>query len=89
MADTDPEQQRQLAGDEDSIRRDEPVTIANEFASVRVAKVWTRNGERLEIEAPRLGHTIRLDPLHLESLSWQTPESLSRLLEQPFGPEDD
>lgn len=68
-------------------RRDEPVEIANEFARVQVAKVWTRNGERLEIVAPRLGYAIRLDAIQLESLTWQRPERLSRLLEEPYGPE--
>lgn len=55
-------------------------------------KVWTRNGERLEIVAPRLGKHIRLDPLELESLTWQTTETFSKFLETPFGPlplEDD
>lgn len=67
-------------------RRETPVDIANEFARVSVAKVWTPNGERLEIIAPRLGYAIRLDAIQLESLTWQTPERLSRLLEEPFGP---
>jgi hypothetical protein len=51
-----------------------------------VRKVWTRNGERLEIVAPRLGKHIRLDPLELESLTWQTTETFSKFLETPFGP---
>lgn len=54
--------------------------------------MWTRNGERLEIVAPRLGKHIRLDPLELESLTWQTTETFSKFLETPFGPlpmEDD
>ncbi len=62
-------------------------TIANEFAVVTVDKIFTRNGERLEIASPpRLGFRIQLDPLELESLSWQTKESLSRFLEDPYGP---
>jgi hypothetical protein len=65
------------------------LTIANEFTSVRVRKVHTRNGERLEIESLNLGFSIRLDALELESLSWQEPNSLSRLLESPYGPEPD
>jgi hypothetical protein len=71
----------------DVIRRGEVIEITNEFAHVRVCKIWTRNGERLEIEAPKLGYRIRLDPLELESISWQTPETFSRLLQTPFGPE--
>ena len=55
--------------DERDLRREDPVEIANEFAFVRVRKVHTRNGERLEIEAPRRGTLIRLDPLELETIA--------------------
>ena len=61
--------------------------LSNEFASVRVRRVYTRNGVRLEISSPRLGRSIRLDPLALESLTWQPPETFSNFLRQPFGPE--
>jgi hypothetical protein len=64
----------------------EVAEIANEFAYVRVRKVLTRNGERLEIAAPKLGYVIRLDAIELESLSWQTTETFSGFLETPFGP---
>lgn len=63
------------------------LTITNEFTSVRVRKVATRNGERLEIHSAKLGHVVRLDPLELESLTWSTPETFSALLHQPYGPE--
>ena len=59
--------------------------LVNEFAEVRVRKVFTHNGERLEISSARLGHRVRLDPLECEALTWQTPEFFSRLLEQPYG----
>ena len=77
------------AGSEDAelIRRGEVIELSNEFAHVRICKIWTRNGERLEIEAPKLGYRIWLDPLELESISWQTPATFSRLLRTPFGPE--
>jgi hypothetical protein len=68
------------------VRGTEPLEIGNEFAFVRVRKIWTRNGERLEITAPKLGYQIRLDPLELESLTWQTTETFSKFLETPFGP---
>lgn len=61
--------------------------LANEFAVVRVRTVQTRNGVRLEIEAPRLGRSVRLCPLELEALAWQPPETFSALLETPFPPE--
>lgn len=68
---------------------DDPVIqIANEFTTARVRKVLTRNGERLEVHSPKLGTTILLDPLELESLTWQTTETFSRMLEDPYGPED-
>jgi hypothetical protein len=64
------------------------VQIANEFTTARVRKVWTRNGERLEIQSAKLGTTIRLDPLELESLTWQDTETFSALLNDPYGPEE-
>jgi hypothetical protein len=67
----------------------EPVEIANEFATVTVRRVETRNGVRLRIESPRLQRSIDLDPLELESLTWQSHELFSGLLAHPFGPEDD
>lgn len=71
---------------------DEPagewVQIANEFTTAQVRKVWTRNGERLEIRSTKMGTSIRLDPLELESLTWQDTETFSALLQDPYGPED-
>jgi hypothetical protein len=65
------------------------VELANEFAEVLVRKVHTRNGVRLEITAPKLGHGILLCPLELEALTWQSSEMFSRMLATPFGPEHD
>ncbi len=67
-------------------RSAEAMELANEFALVLVRRVHTRNGVRLEIHSPRLGYSIRLDPLELESLTWQTAETFTRFLEEPFGP---
>lgn len=63
------------------------IQVSNEFTTARVRKVLTRNGERLEVHSPKLGSTILLDPLELESLTWQTTETFSRMLEDPYGPE--
>lgn len=60
--------------------------IANEFASVTVRKVRTRNGERIEIESNGLGLKVQLDSLALESLTWQTPDVYSLLLATPLEP---
>jgi hypothetical protein len=61
--------------------------LANEFAEVFVRKVHTRNGVRLEITAPKLERQVLLDPVELESLTWQTHETFSQFLKTPFGPE--
>lgn len=61
--------------------------IANEFTTVTVEKVHTRNGERLEIVSPRLGYRIQLDPMELESLSWQPKDTFSQFLHRPYGPQ--
>jgi hypothetical protein len=74
---------------QDVLRFDEGFPVMNEFGVAYVRKVHTRNGERLEISSPRLGYKIRLDALQLEALSWQRSESLSVLMETPFGPEHD
>ncbi len=63
------------------------IELANEYAMVRVRAVETGNGMRLEIEAPRLGRSIRLCPLELESLTWQSHDLFSEFLKTPFGPE--
>jgi hypothetical protein len=66
---------------------DEPVELANEYATVQVRRVFTRNGVRLEIVSPQLGRGIRLCPLELETLTWQSHETFSEFLQTPFGPE--
>lgn len=58
-------------------------SIVNEFAGVRIRKVRTRVGERLEIHSARYDRTIRLDATTLEALSWQSPETLSKFIEEP------
>ncbi|ADW21766.1 MULTISPECIES: hypothetical protein [Thermus] len=65
------------------------MTLSNEFTTVIVEKIQTRNGERLRITSPRLGYSIDLDPLELEALTWQTVETFSRLLHTPYGPEEE
>lgn len=62
------------------------IRIANEFASVTVRKVKTRNGERLEIISIGLGLQVSLDPLSLESLTWQRADMYSALLQTPLEP---
>jgi hypothetical protein len=74
--------------DVDDVRPEgDTVELTNEYASVNVRKVHTRNGVRLEIVSPKLGRGIRLCPVELESLTWQSHETFSGFLETPFGPE--
>lgn len=62
------------------------IVIANEFSEIRVAKVRTRNGSRLLIESPKSGQWIALCPLELESLTWQTTQTFSAMVGNPFRP---
>jgi glucans biosynthesis protein len=48
--------------------------------------IWTGNGERLEITAPRRGTAILLDAVQLEALTWQTRDTFSKMLEASIGP---
>jgi hypothetical protein len=63
------------------------IELANEYALVTVRLVHTDNGTRLEIVSPRLGKSIRLDPVELEALTWQSHDLFSTLLQTPYGPE--
>ena len=69
-----------------SCRDGEPIIIANEFAEVRLAKVNTRNGVRLLIQSPKSGQWVSLDPLELESLTWQNSATFSEMVGHPFTP---
>lgn len=74
--------------DGNATKDDGYIELASEFAAVRVRRMRTRNGVRLEIVASKLGRRIALCPLELESLTWQTPDTFSRFLATPFGPEE-
>jgi len=64
----------------------EPITVANEFAEVRVHRVETRNGARLLVESPKSGQWVALCPLELEALTWQNTDTFSAMIGNPFGP---
>jgi hypothetical protein len=68
---------------------DEYAKIRNESAIALVRKVRTRNGVRLEIYSPKVDKRVYLDPLLIESLAWQTPETFSNILENPRELADD
>ena len=59
------------------------IEISNKNAVVLVRKVRTRNGVRLEIYSPETDRRVYLDPLLIESLSWQTAETFSDTLQDP------
>jgi hypothetical protein len=66
---------------------EEPVlVVVNEFADVRIRRVHTRNGQRLEITSPRRGTTVLLDAVELECLTWQPPQAFSDLLARRPAP---
>jgi hypothetical protein len=67
-------------------RSGEPITVANEFAEVRVSRVETRNGSRLLIESPKSGQWVALCPLEVEALTWQGPPTFSAMIGHPYGP---
>lgn len=62
------------------------IELGNEFAEVQIRKIETRNGSRLLISSPKSGHYITLCPLELEALTWQNQNSLSLLINNPYGP---
>ncbi|MQY14137.1 hypothetical protein SRB5_42990 [Streptomyces sp. RB5] len=67
------------------VRTGEWIGVGNEFTGVRVRKVFTRQGERLEIQVPRHGHRILLDPMQLEIIAVQEPAKFSELFARRFG----
>lgn len=62
------------------------IALGNEFAEIRVARVETRNGSRLLIEAPKSGQWVALCPLEIEALTWQNTSTFSAMIGNPFGP---
>lgn len=67
-------------------RQGEPIVLGNEFAEIRVSRVETRNGSRLLVESPKSGQWVALCPLEVEALTWQNPQTFSRMIGKPFGP---
>jgi hypothetical protein len=69
--------------------REEPLTISSEFAQATLQTVTDGDEERLEIEAPKLGYSVRLGARELEWVASQDPDTFSDWLETPFGPGGD
>jgi hypothetical protein len=79
-----PEDREPLAGD-GILEASEPFSVSNEFTSMRVRKVRLKNGERLELVNPRTGVHALLDPMQLEIIALQQPDTFTRLLERTFA----
>ena len=71
---------------DDPAAEEPELVVSNEFATVIVRRVHTRNGTRLEIDSPASGRSVRLDALVLESLTWADVDTLGLALRDPFGP---
>ncbi|MGD9527412.1 hypothetical protein [Pseudonocardia sp.] len=71
------------------VRAGEAFGIGNEFTGVLVRKVWTQQGERLELRVPRTGRRILLDAMQLEILTAQEPERFSELFAVHLGADDE
>lgn len=67
--------------------QEELIDLYNEYGRVKIFKETTPSGTRIKLVAPRLGHEIHLDPMELESLTWQSKDIFSEFLTTPFGPE--
>ncbi len=68
---------------------DEWQGIGNEFTGVRFRKVYTSNGERLQLFVARRGYNALLDPMQLEIVAAQEPEVFTMLHARALGAEHD
>ena len=59
-------------------------TFMNEFSEVRVRVIETRNGELLQLEAPRVGARATLDAFSLELLTQIDLAILSDLVQHGY-----
>lgn len=70
------------------ISADEWNGVANEFTGVLFRKVWTRNGERLELYVPRSEKRILLDAMMLEATAEQEPSFFTRMIAARLGSDE-
>ncbi len=78
-----------LDQDDGIVRHGDWIGIGNEFTGVRLRKVWTPQGERLEIAVPKRGYRILLDAMQLEIVAAQRPEKFSQLFAMQLGADGD
>jgi hypothetical protein len=67
--------------DTETYRFTDELSPADERASVVLRRGLTPNGERLVVRSES-GESIELDALALESLTWQTPEDIERIVRE-------
>lgn len=64
------------------------IGIGNEFTGVQVRKVFTRNGERLQVHVPAKGYDVLLDAMQLEIIAAQDPEQFTWLFQRKLGSDE-
>jgi hypothetical protein len=57
------------------------IRFTSDTNPIEIQKIKTRNGSRIEIMAIESGKSIKLDPIELESLTWQDEADLARMLQ--------
>ena len=62
--------------------------VGNEFTGVQLRKVWTRNGERLELFVPARRYHSLLDAMQLEIIAAQDPSAFTRLFQRQLGSDE-
>lgn len=70
------------------VKTGEWLGIGNEFTGVQVRKVWTRNGERLQLWVPARNYTILLDAMQLEIVAAQDAGEFSTLFARKLSAGD-
>lgn len=74
--------------DDGVVKEGEQFGIANEFTGVMVRKVWTRQGERLELSVPKKGYRLLLDAMQLEIVAAQDPTRFTQLFATKLGSDE-
>lgn len=66
-----------------------PVVVTNEYGHAEVQRIPHTKADKLEIVAPKLQYSVRLDPPELYAICIQDRSTFSDFLATPFGPESD
>lgn len=64
------------------------IGIGNEFTGAQVRKVFTRNGERLQVHVPAKNYDVLLDAMQLEIIAAQDPEQFTWLFQRNLGSDE-